>query len=219
MDTLKKTQSLDTIVEALRQEILFGRLKPGMNLVEKEIAVKFNSSRVPVREALRILDGEGMITYKRYSGYKVKAIDPEEFMEIGIIQKLIEKELLLRAIPRYNEVTYYTIDKLLVKLKEKKDFEERYLIMIKISETLLEPANWNYSMDIIRKIMQRNIFIGRSLSMNYFEGTVPFDGHYHFLEKFIKLCKQKEVEKAVEFWCRSNDHSQIAVPLLIKDQQ
>jgi DNA-binding GntR family transcriptional regulator len=189
-----------------------------MNLVEKDIAGKFNSSRVPIREALRILDGEGLISYKRYSGYKVKTINLEELIEIGTIQKLLERELLQRAIPRYTEMTYFTIRGLLRQLKKKKEFEEQYMLLIKISETLMEPANWNYSLDILRKIMHRNIILCRTLSVKYFTGTVPAAGHDAFFEKFMGFCKEKEMGKAIELWCNCNDHIQMAVPLLLQEQ-
>ncbi|MFC8511295.1 GntR family transcriptional regulator [Streptomyces sp. NPDC057411] len=51
----------DQVCEGLRDRIITGRLKPGDRLVEREVAEDFGVSRVPVREAIRILIGEGFL--------------------------------------------------------------------------------------------------------------------------------------------------------------
>ncbi|MFJ3906808.1 GntR family transcriptional regulator [Streptomyces sp. NPDC090025] len=51
----------DQVCEGLRDRIITGRLKPGDRLVERDVAEDFGVSRVPVREAIRILLGEGFL--------------------------------------------------------------------------------------------------------------------------------------------------------------
>src|SRR5437899_11279298 len=52
----------DQVCEDLRDRIISGRLAPGDRLVERDVAEEFGVSRVPVREAIRILLGEGFLT-------------------------------------------------------------------------------------------------------------------------------------------------------------
>src|SRR5699024_12648833 len=51
----------DIVVEGIRTRIYDGTLEPGTRLVEREIAEEFDVSRLPVREALRILQNEGLV--------------------------------------------------------------------------------------------------------------------------------------------------------------
>ncbi|MFI8962959.1 GntR family transcriptional regulator [Streptomyces sp. NPDC053493] len=51
----------DQVCEGLRDRIITGRLRPGDRLVERDVAEDFGVSRVPVREAIRILIGEGFL--------------------------------------------------------------------------------------------------------------------------------------------------------------
>ncbi|MCE4265253.1 GntR family transcriptional regulator [Rhodococcus globerulus] len=75
----------DVIARLLREDILAGRLAGGERLVEEAIAQKFGVSRVPVREALGQLEGEGFVTIVRYRGATVSTTlrkDNRELLEV-----------------------------------------------------------------------------------------------------------------------------------------
>lgn len=68
-------QALDTLVyQRLRDEILSGVLEPGFRLIQDEIAIRMGVSRIPVRDALRRLEGDGLID-KNSVGFAVSEID------------------------------------------------------------------------------------------------------------------------------------------------
>ncbi|MGW5150961.1 GntR family transcriptional regulator [Rhodococcus koreensis] len=75
----------DVIARVLRDDILAGRLTGGERLIEEAIAKKFGVSRVPVREALGQLEGEGFVTIVRYRGATVSTTlrkDNRELLEV-----------------------------------------------------------------------------------------------------------------------------------------
>jgi DNA-binding GntR family transcriptional regulator len=75
----------DRIAEALRQDIMSGRLQAGERLLEEVIAKEHNVSRVPVREALRRLESEGFVTLTPYHGARVSESswrDSTELMQV-----------------------------------------------------------------------------------------------------------------------------------------
>ncbi len=75
----------DVIARVVRDDILAGRLAAGERLVEEAIAKKFGVSRVPVREALGQLEGEGFVTIVRYRGATVSTTlrkDNHELLEV-----------------------------------------------------------------------------------------------------------------------------------------
>ena len=61
MDKLKRPQTKDRIAEMLRREILSGRIEDGQELTQEQLAETLKVSRMPVREALQILELEGLL--------------------------------------------------------------------------------------------------------------------------------------------------------------
>jgi len=79
------------IASQLRAEILAGRLHPGERLGQVEIAERFNCSRIPVRESLRILEAEGLVSVKPNSGAWVARLDAFEFDQIYKLREHVER--------------------------------------------------------------------------------------------------------------------------------
>ncbi len=96
-----KDTTVNKITDHLRKEIMYCNLKSGEHLKEKQLAKLFGISRVPVREALRILHSEGYLEMVPNRGSFVKKISPEYVIEIAKIYVFIAPELLRDAIPRY----------------------------------------------------------------------------------------------------------------------
>jgi DNA-binding GntR family transcriptional regulator len=68
----------DIVTDALRDLIARGELAPGTLLRQREIAQRFDVSPTPVREALRRLESEGLVSYDVHRGSRVATIDLEE---------------------------------------------------------------------------------------------------------------------------------------------
>lgn len=80
----------DSITIFLREAILSGRMKPGQKINEKEIAEKLNISRSPLREALRTVAQEELVTISPYRGAIVAEISVKELKEIFEVREMIE---------------------------------------------------------------------------------------------------------------------------------
>lgn len=82
--------ALEEAVETLRRAILYGQLPGGTHLVQQEIAVELGLSTTPVREALRLLEAEGLVDFDAHRGAVVRAVDAEEMQEIAWLRSLLE---------------------------------------------------------------------------------------------------------------------------------
>jgi DNA-binding GntR family transcriptional regulator len=82
------------IAAALRQEILGGQYQPGERIRQQELACRHGASRVPVREALRILEAEGLVTIVANSGSWVSRLSAQECTEMYQMRERIEPLLL-----------------------------------------------------------------------------------------------------------------------------
>lgn len=85
---------------ALRTAILEGELRPGQRVNQEAWAERIGVSAIPVREALRALTGEGLVTYRPRRGYAVTELDLAELEEVYALRRLLESEALQRGVPR-----------------------------------------------------------------------------------------------------------------------
>ena len=81
----------------IKDAILAGQLEPGQPLIEEKLAGMLNISRTPVREALAILEHEGLLTsfYKR--GLYVHTVGRPEFIELFVANESVEPAMARRA--------------------------------------------------------------------------------------------------------------------------
>lgn len=88
------------VLAELRKRIVHGELRPGDQIFADQIAEELQVSRIPVREALRVLEGEGQVSYKPHHGYFVAALRLSDLRELYLMRDLLESEALRRAVPR-----------------------------------------------------------------------------------------------------------------------
>ena len=74
----------------LREAIVDGTLRPGDRVGQEDVAARVGVSVVPVREALRTLEGEGQVTYRPRRGYFVTELNLEDLVEIYELRQLLE---------------------------------------------------------------------------------------------------------------------------------
>jgi len=82
------------IADELRSLIARGTLAPGMRLGQTELAEQFNASRVPVREALKLLSSEGIIEHDPNRGFFVTRLSRDEADQLFTLRHLVEDELM-----------------------------------------------------------------------------------------------------------------------------
>ncbi len=92
------------VLERLRSAILEGLLPPGLVLSESRLAAQLNVSRTPLREALRVLESEGLVAVGRGRKMIVTAPTPRDIDEIYSIRSLVEAEALRRITPSDAEI-------------------------------------------------------------------------------------------------------------------
>ena len=82
--------SVEQVAEKIRSAILSGALKPGAKLTEQDLAAEFEVSRTPIREAIRLLEVERLVTRVPFVGVTVKQLTPEEVLELLEIREVLE---------------------------------------------------------------------------------------------------------------------------------
>lgn len=81
-------------VDEIRSLILSGEFLPGQALRQSALAERLGTSRIPVREALTMLQTEGIVNYMPHVGHTVARLTTEQLSEIYAMRKMIETEML-----------------------------------------------------------------------------------------------------------------------------
>ena len=97
---LRVPTAQDRAAALLRAAILDGELLPGQRVNQEQWAARVGVSMIPVREALRALAGEGLVTYRPRRGYAVTELNLADLEEVYRLRSLLETDALLRGVPR-----------------------------------------------------------------------------------------------------------------------
>ena len=105
MDNLEFLPLRDVVFNTLRQEILTGKLKPGEHLREITLANKIGVSRTPVREAIRMLELEGLVKMIPRKGALVADISQKELTDVLEVRNALEQLAIELACQRITTET------------------------------------------------------------------------------------------------------------------
>jgi DNA-binding GntR family transcriptional regulator len=93
----------ELVLDTLRAAILDGILEPGARLRQEDLAAAFSTSRIPVREALRVLEYEGLARSEPHRGFTVTSLDADQIEEIYDLRTVLETHAVRLAIPLLTE--------------------------------------------------------------------------------------------------------------------
>ncbi len=99
IQSLSAETRVDLVARNLRASILDGRLKPGERVRQEAVAAALGTSRIPVREALRQLESEGLVSLVAYSGARVAKVDLTEYEEIYLMREWLEPLAIRESLP------------------------------------------------------------------------------------------------------------------------
>ncbi len=93
----------DYVLQRLRMDISSGAIKAGTPLRQLEIAERYGVSATPVREAMRLLEADGSITYSRHRGVTVNEMSSEGIRDLYRLRSLAEGLAVEVAVERMDQ--------------------------------------------------------------------------------------------------------------------
>jgi len=201
-------QSLTSAVaDKLRDQIIRGEMAEGTQLRQDAIATQYQVSRIPVREALRQLDAEGLIAIVPNRGAIVPALSPDDIEEIFSIRALLEPEVLKRSIPHLTQEDLGEAEAILrtyVNELRRQDHVSTWgRLNWQFHSILYSRANQPRSLAIIRNVNNSGERYTR-LQLYLTHGMKRANDEHH---KILQLCRQRDVPGA----CRLlHEHIQYA---------
>lgn len=177
MKSLKRTQTKDYIIQAIRNEILSGNIPSGEELAQETLADMLGISRMPVREALQALVEEGFA--KRLPNRHIQAVvlNKEQIRETLCVMGTAEAETLILSVKKGADTGM--LGTILAKLEETDDLAERARLELEFHRAVMELPDNPYLYQIQRKVLEGYVAYG-------IENMGDKDEVSRLLEKLVK---------------------------------
>ena len=161
MNTKLKNRPLyEDVADGLREQIFSKQIAPGSWLDEQSLAKQFGISRTPMREAIKVLASEGLITIKMRRGAYVTEVNRGDLEQIYTVLSLLESQAVKEVAIKASEDELNLLDHLhhrLEKAAADRDIEQFFEINSKFHELIQEIAGnrWmNGVIDDLRKVLK-----------------------------------------------------------------
>lgn len=195
LEQLKHRKTTAAIAaDILRTSILKGQLKAGEQLIQADIAREFGMSRIPVREALKQLEAEGLVKQYPNKGAVISELNASEVQEIYEIRSFLETGAIKLSIMNLKEEDLKRDENILIEIDNAPDANKWLELNWDFHSSLYLPANRPRLLSIIKNL-HTNVarYIRIYLDLMNFEKKSQ-EEHY----KILNACRQKDVEKAVD---------------------
>lgn len=145
----------DYVADAMREAIQSGALPDGAVLNQVAIAERFGVSRVPVREAMKQLQAEGLISAEAHRRAVVRALSVDRILEIYDIRALLEGYLIEKATPNIDDATLRRLESLEAEMRESKDHARWLKLNGRFHAMLYEPSAATMTLELADQLRAR----------------------------------------------------------------
>ena len=196
MDLRSNKKSLSNLVyRDLKEKILKNKLLPGDKLIEMEIASNLGVSRTPVREALKKLEEDGLVTSFPRKSFIVSKISVKEAKNLYIVRKSLEPlavELLAQKGLGENTKYFKDVNEELRLAIENQDEELAQNLIIEWNMALVSCLNNEILVEVMNMINKRLYRFGNFI----FRDKENYKKHYNNLQKVYNLIEEKKPAEA-----------------------
>ena len=182
------------VYRVLRAGIVNGALPGGMQLKQDEISAALNVSHIPVREALRQLEAQHLVTIHANRGATVTELSREMLINCMQVRAAISTAMLEIAVPRMTDEDFAALEAILEEQRKTSDTMPTENLNIRFHELLTAKAN-NLIADMLMEIIQANI--NRYLRTGFYSDAADREHSIVEHEKILEACKAGDSALAV----------------------
>lgn len=181
--------------EIIRREILAGRLAPGSRLKEEELARELRISRTPVREAILVLQAEGLLQWSPRRGATVRAYGDEELEELYQLRAVVEGFAARRAATRITPEAIAELAASCDRYRELRlagDVPGIVQENMRFHNTVLDAAGSELLGEVVRRVIERPLVYRSFASYTDEESAAAEHAHRALVAAFV----QRDAERA-----------------------
>lgn len=189
----------EVIAKQLRHAIITGVVAEGEPVRQDDVARLFNVSKIPVREALKRLEAEGLVEFKRNKGAVVTRISEPELAQMFEVRILLEVKAISLAVPNMTAVDFARADAICDAFLSDDDVGHWSGLNWALHACLYEPAQRPFLLGLIRSIHDKvERYLRMQLSLS--EGKSRADREHRGI---VEACRQGDVALAMRL---TEDH-------------
>jgi len=198
LQPIKRQTLTSAVTESLRQRLLSGEFVDGQQLRQEALSNEYGVSRVPVREALRQLEAEGLIQIIDHKGAIVSKLSLDDVLELLEIRALLESSVLKASIPCQTSADITLAEQTLHEFEvalQKNDVRHWGELNSRFHLALYRAAKRPNTLALIEQLHNKTdrytrmqILFTRTMERAHEEHT-----------RLLELCKQGAAEEAAEF--------------------
>lgn len=190
----KKGSAADPIYFDLKKLIVSGEMLGGTPLRQDDIAKQHGVSKIPVREALRRLENEGLVEFRQQRGAIVRKITEQEVMQLFDIRVALECRALELAIPNMIEDDFNQAAQILEDYQKETRSEKWSELNLKFHHCIYEPCGNPVLMNMISELEQR---IGSFVRLRVSKASGQ-ERPMHEHHEILNYCKTEDIPNAVK---------------------
>ncbi|MBF7682628.1 GntR family transcriptional regulator [Acinetobacter sp. B5B] len=182
----------EVVLRYIREAIVSGVIAEEEPIRQDEIAKRFNVSKIPVREALKRLEAEGLVEFIKNKGAIVTKISDTDLAQIFEVRVMLETKLIALAIPNMTLDTIEKAKEICRAFGQTQDLGQWARLNWQLHSCLYEPAQRPYMLGLIRSIYDK---IERYLriQMSNDQGKRHADLEHW---KIVDACSEKDIKLA-----------------------
>ena len=143
-------------------EIRNGTLLPGDRLTETDLATRLGISRTPVREAIRLLEADGLVTHTPRRGATIRALGHAEISELYDMRAVLEGAAAQFAARAASEVELNELESIHNEMCTAQNAEDRYILNRQFHAALLDSARNRFLIKAVGANQKTLLILGRS---------------------------------------------------------
>lgn len=204
---LRPTTIAEAAADALRRRILSGELPEGYQLKQDALAAELGVSRIPVREALVQLEGEGLVRIVRHKGAIVSELSVTEIAELFELRELLEPILLRKSVPKLTAADFGQLGQILSEYRNELHTQNPARwgeLNTRLHGLLMSRAEQPKSLAIVNTLLHQTDRYTRlqlSLSANSCRRAEKEHG------ELVRLCRKGDVRSAAALLKRHIHHA------------
>lgn len=195
-DFVAHGNSSTRIAELLREAILHGEYQPGERLRQEEIAQRYGASRVPVREAFRTLEADGLVTLVANTGAWVSRLSLVECDEVYQTRERVEPLLLRYAMPLIDQAHVARLEQLSLQMQNTSGVEEFLALDREFHLGSYSPAHTTVLGDLVHRLWDTTQSYRRAFTLLLDEhATRVMHDEHHMLVEAIRSQDAEDAER------------------------
>jgi DNA-binding GntR family transcriptional regulator len=202
------------VLEHVRRGIARGEYTPGQPIRADAVAAELDLSRIPVREALRVLEAEGLVVSRPHRDVTVAELGAADLHEIYMLRRMLESTALRTAVPALSQDTLEALETLLGEMQDAIDEGDNSVfadVNRRFHFTLYEASGLRHLTKLIGLLWNqsegyRSIYLIENEELGHLQ-----EEH----RAIVRACQARDVERAIQVLDQHRERSEATIDQLL----